>query len=61
MSRGYYRGWGATPGRGPYKAGPGGMCVCPKCEHKQTHARGVACTDTKCAKCGTKMVREGVK
>ena len=35
--------------------GGSGDCVCPKCGFKQTHTRGVPCTQLKCPKCGTNM------
>lgn len=42
---------------GPYAAGPGGACVCPNCQHKLPHQAGVPCSQVKCPKCGTLMVR----
>lgn len=39
--------------------GPGGFCVCPKCEEKIPHKTGTPCREEKCPKCGAKMVREG--
>ncbi len=38
-------------------AGPGGECICPKCNYKQKHKRGIPCATIKCPKCGTKMER----
>jgi ribosomal protein S26 len=38
--------------------GPGGSCVCAKCGEKVPHERGVKCTELRCPKCGTPMVRE---
>ena len=38
-------------------AGPGGICVCPKCGTTASHQRGVPCVNMDCPKCGTKMVR----
>ena len=54
------RGGGRGPGRmgGPKAAGPGGLCVCPKCGHKQTHAVGQPCYEIVCPKCGARMTRE---
>lgn len=44
---------------GPVAAGgPGGYCVCPKCDHKTKHTVGEPCTEVKCTECGTLMVRE---
>ncbi len=45
---------------GPFAAGPGGVCVCPKCGHKwvsSEHARGRPCSQQKCPKCGSPMAR----
>lgn len=39
-------------------AGPGGVCVCPKCGHKEPHVILLRCMDRTCPKCGTKLVRE---
>ncbi len=43
---------------GPKAAGPGGNCVCPKCDYKEPQVRGQPCMNKKCPKCGTKMRRE---
>jgi hypothetical protein len=43
---------------GAKAAGPGGYCVCPKCEHQVKHTLGQPCDKTKCPKCGTHMTRE---
>lgn len=37
--------------------GPGGLCVCPKCGHKEPHERGHPCLEIKCPACGTYMTR----
>ena len=55
--RGLGRGAGPGGRMGGFGAGPSGECVCPKCGHKQTHARGQPCYDLKCSKCGAAMTR----
>lgn len=56
------RGGGAGSARGARNRGggfgPGGFCVCAKCGEKIQHERGVKCTELKCPKCGTPLVRE---
>jgi uncharacterized paraquat-inducible protein A len=42
---------------GPYNAGPGGYCLCPKCGTKAEHRRAEPCNSIKCPKCGTLMTR----
>jgi hypothetical protein len=42
---------------GPFAAGPGGNCVCPKCGHKEQHIAGQPCNQKMCPKCGTQMTR----
>ncbi|MHA1255409.1 MAG: hypothetical protein ACTSPS_07400 [Promethearchaeota archaeon] len=42
---------------GPYAAGPGGNCLCPKCGHREQHSPGVPCTNQTCSKCGARMIR----
>ncbi|RLG14721.1 MAG: hypothetical protein DRN66_01265 [Candidatus Nanohalarchaeota archaeon] len=39
-------------------AGPFGMCICPKCNYKTRHKRGLPCNKRKCPKCGAMMERE---
>ncbi|NQU79034.1 DUF134 domain-containing protein [Candidatus Woesearchaeota archaeon] len=67
MGRGFGRGSGIGRGiglgaggrmGGPLAAGPGGVCRCPKCQHEQSHARGLPCNQMKCPECGTTMVRK---
>jgi hypothetical protein len=56
------RRFGAGPrwGRmgGPQAGGPGGICVCPSCNHEVTHQAGQPCANMKCPQCGTRMVRK---
>jgi hypothetical protein len=65
QGRGQGRGGGAGQGQGRGSgggnkptSGPGGNCVCPKCNHKEPHVAGQRCLDTVCPECGTKMIRE---
>jgi len=55
------RGQGQGQGRGrmggPFAAGPGGNCVCPKCGYKELHTVRQACNQKSCPKCGTQMTR----
>jgi hypothetical protein len=39
-------------------SGPGGMCVCPSCGHRQPHQRGVPCYSVQCPECGEDMIKE---
>ena len=38
--------------------GPGGYCVCPRCNYRVKHERGVPCASLKCPKCGINLIRE---
>ena len=42
---------------GEYAAGPGGECVCPKCNKRAPHQRGVPCNTIVCPDCGIPMTR----
>jgi Zn-finger nucleic acid-binding protein len=42
-----------------HEMGPGGHCICPKCEARIAHRRGIPCEEEHCPKCGAKMLREG--
>lgn len=47
-----------SSGRFAGGSGPGGNCVCPACGTKKAHQPGMPCTQIKCPKCGTFMIRE---
>jgi len=38
--------------------GPGGYCVCPQCDYKISHERGVPCSTLECPKCKINLVRK---
>jgi len=38
--------------------GPEGYCVCPKCNYKTKHERGIPCSTIKCPKCKINLTRE---
>lgn len=52
FGRGGRRGLG-----GGFGYGPGGECICPNCQYRETHETGVPCYNKKCPKCGTPMTR----
>jgi len=54
------QGQGGGRGRngGPIAGGAVGNCLCPQCNHRQPHERGVPCMQIKCPQCGTAMIRE---
>jgi len=58
--RGMGRGKGLGRGRmgGPFAAGPGGNCVCPKCGYQAPHMVGHPCSQNVCPECRTKMTRQ---
>lgn len=37
--------------------GPGGRCICPKCNYTEPHGTGAPCNQRKCPKCGAIMTR----
>jgi predicted Fe-Mo cluster-binding NifX family protein len=51
------RGGGGRMG-GPKAGGPSGFCVCTQCGYKESHERGVPCSEKKCPNCGSAMIRE---
>ncbi len=38
--------------------GPEGYCICPKCDYKKKHKKGVPCSTIKCPKCNINLTRE---
>ena len=42
---------------GPLAAGPGGLCVCPRCGRREPHERGIPCAQKQCPTCGVAMTR----
>jgi len=38
--------------------GPGGNCICPKCNKEVPHQKGTPCMELRCPACGAKMLRE---
>ena len=43
---------------GALAEGAVGICLCPKCGHREPHERGVPCVQKQCSKCGASMTRE---
>ncbi len=39
--------------------GQGGKCICPSCDTRIEHERGVPCREKRCPSCGKAMLREG--
>jgi uncharacterized paraquat-inducible protein A len=39
--------------------GRGGYCICPKCDYRAPHQRGIPCQEQRCPNCGAKLMREG--
>ena len=50
-------GGGRGRNQGPFAAGLGGSCICPKCKAKAVHVQGQPCNQTKCPQCGAIMTR----
>ncbi|MCP5371403.1 MAG: ferredoxin [Hyphomicrobiales bacterium] len=44
---------------GHHGAAEAGACICPKCDTRIPHQKGVPCQDARCPACGAKMLREG--
>ena len=42
-----------------HEMGPGGNCICPKCEKVMPHERGTPCQEQRCPRCNAKLLREG--
>ena len=42
-------------------AGPGGVCICPKCGYTTPHERGKPCATLKCPKCNIELERKNDK
>jgi Zn finger protein HypA/HybF involved in hydrogenase expression len=40
-----------------HKMGPVGECICPKCQARIPHRKGVRCQEEQCPECGAKMLR----
>jgi hypothetical protein len=47
-----------VPERQRQGMGSGGYCVCPKCDYRAPHRRGVPCQEERCPTCDTKLLRE---
>lgn len=48
----------AEPFGGGEGLGPGGTCVCPKCDYVEEHATAEPCWKKTCPECGVKMTRK---
>jgi hypothetical protein len=42
---------------GGFARGPGGECICPNCNYRESHQLAVPCLTKKCPKCGAPMTR----
>ncbi len=45
-------------GFGWQRQGPGGYCVCPKCDYKAEHRVGTPCSSLRCPKCNINLERK---
>jgi len=52
------RGQGRGRMGGPFAAGPGGLCICPKCNTTVPHNPGQPCSQMVCPKCGMQMTKQ---
>jgi Zn finger protein HypA/HybF involved in hydrogenase expression len=48
-----------SPRERQHRMGAIGECICPKCETRIEHQRGVRCQEERCPACGAKMLRVG--
>jgi hypothetical protein len=48
-----------TDGLKGHDLGPNGDCICPRCETRIPHRRGIRCREERCPKCGAGMFRVG--
>lgn len=51
-------GWQGKGRMGGESMGPGGYCICRKCNYRQKHEAGIPCSSLKCPKCGANMERK---
>jgi uncharacterized protein len=49
---------GQGRGRGGRSGGPAGNCICSACGYETPHTPGVGCSQMKCEKCGSPMIRK---
>lgn len=41
-----------------FVSGPGGICICPRCETSKVRSKNRPCTEEICPECGAKMIME---
>ncbi len=58
QGRGRGLGVGSRGRLGGFSAGPGGVCICPKCGYETAQARGQPCNSRRCPKCKSLMTRK---